>query len=39
MRRWGRRVLGVLLVIALLGVLCALGLIGFVYYKERSICK
>ena len=34
MRRWGRRVLGVLLVIVLLG---ALGLIGFVYYRETHL--
>ena len=37
MRRRGRRVLGVLLVIVLLGVLCALGLIGFVYYQETHL--
>ena len=37
MRRWGRRVLGVLLVIVLAGVLCALGLIGFVYYQETHL--
>ena len=32
MLRMGRRVLCVLIVIVLLGVLCALGLMGFVYY-------
>lgn len=37
MRRWGRRVLGVLLVIVLLGVLCALGLMGFVWYRETHL--
>ena len=37
MRRWERRVLCVLIVVLLLGVLCALGLIGFVYYKETHL--
>ena len=37
MRRWGRSVLGVLLAIVLTGVLCALGLIGFVYYQETHL--
>ena len=37
MRRLGRRVLCVLIVIALLGVLCALGLMGFVWYRETHL--
>ena len=37
MLRMGRRVLCVLIVIVLLGVLCALGLMGFVYYQETHL--
>lgn len=37
MRRLGRRVLCVLIVIVLLGVLCALGLMGFVWYRETHL--
>lgn len=37
MLRLGRRVLCVLIVIALLGVLCALGLMGFVWYRETHL--